>query len=96
MVPRVLVVVAVLRTVLLIPEGALQQSRPVFGLPAALLEVLRVPVVAEAVVDGPLLALAALVVAVLLRVAGHRTWTWFYALVAAASIVAAVVLVLRG
>jgi len=96
MVPRLLALAAVLRMLLLLPEGSLRRSEPFFGLPAQLLETLRLPVDAEAVVDGPLLATGALVVAILLRLAGRRTWTWLYALVACASVAAAVVLAVRA
>ena len=91
-----LAVLAVLRTLWLVPDGAARQSEPFVPLPPQLLETLRVSVDLAPLVDGPVLALAALVVAVALRVAGQRTWTWLYALVASASVAATVALVLRG
>ncbi|MFF8344709.1 protein kinase [Cellulosimicrobium funkei] len=94
--PRVLAVLAVLRTLWLVPDGAARQSQPFVPLPPQLLETLRVSVDLAPLVDGPVLALAALAVAVVLRVAGKRTWTWPYVLVACASVAATVVLVLRG
>ncbi|MDF2807279.1 MAG: hypothetical protein K0S43_2225 [Cellulosimicrobium sp.] len=94
--PRVLAVLAVLRTLWLVPDGAARQSEPFVPLPPQLLETLRVSVDLAPLVDGPVLALAALVVAVALRIAGQRTWTWLYALVASASVAATVALVLRG
>ena len=94
--PRLLAVLAVLRTLWLVPDGAARQSEPFVPLPSQLLETLRVSVDMAPLVDGPVLALAALAVAVALRVAGQRTWTWLYALLAFASVVATVVLVLRG
>ncbi|MFF2268978.1 serine/threonine-protein kinase [Cellulosimicrobium cellulans] len=94
--PRLLAVLAVLRTLWLVPDGAARQSEPFVPLPPQLLETLRVSVDMAPLVDGPVLALAALAVAVALRVAGQRTWTWLYALLAVASVAATVVLVLRG
>ncbi|WP_426311198.1 serine/threonine-protein kinase [Cellulosimicrobium sp. E-16] len=94
--PRLLAVLAVLRTLWLVPDGAARQSEPFVPLPSQLLETLRVSVDMAPLVDGPVLALAALAVAVALRVAGQRTWTWLYALLASASVAATVVLVLRG
>jgi hypothetical protein len=94
--PRLLAILAVLRTLWLVPDGAARQSEPFVPLPPQLLETLRVSVDMAPLVDGPVLALAALAVAVALRVAGQRTWTWLYALLASASVVATVVLVLRG
>ncbi|UKJ64163.1 protein kinase [Cellulosimicrobium cellulans] len=94
--PRLLAVLAVLRTLWLVPDGAARQSEPFVPLPSQLLETLRVSVDMAPLVDGPVLALAALAVAVALRVAGQRTWTWLYALLAFASVAATVVLVLRG
>ncbi|MFE6237369.1 serine/threonine-protein kinase [Cellulosimicrobium sp. NPDC057862] len=94
--PRLLAVLAVLRTLWLVPDGAARQSEPFVALPSQLLETLRVSVDMAPLVDGPVLALAALAVAVVLRVAGQRTWTWLYALVATVSVAATVVLVLRG
>ncbi|WP_175007938.1 MULTISPECIES: serine/threonine-protein kinase [unclassified Cellulosimicrobium] len=94
--PSVLAVLAVLRTLWLVPDGAARQSQPFVPLPPQLLETLRVSVDLAPLVDGPVLALAALAVALVLRVAGQRTWTWPYVLVACASVAATVVLVLRG
>lgn len=94
--PRLLAVLAVLRTLWLVPDGAARQSEPFVPLPSQLLETLRVSVDMAPLVDGPVLALAALAVAVVLRVAGQRTWTWLYALLASASVAATVALVLRG
>ncbi|MDF9878792.1 protein kinase domain-containing protein [Cellulosimicrobium cellulans] len=94
--PRLLAVLAVLRTLWLVPDGAARQSEPFVPLPSQLLETLRVSVDMAPLVDGPVLALAALVAAVALRVSGQRTWTWPYALLAFASVAATVVLVLRG
>ncbi|MFI2702694.1 serine/threonine-protein kinase [Cellulosimicrobium composti] len=94
--PRLLAVLAVLRTLWLVPDGAARQSEPFVPLPSQLLETLRVSVDMAPLVDGPVLALAALAVAVALRIAGQRTWTWLYALLAFASVAATVVLVLRG
>jgi hypothetical protein len=94
--PLLLAVLAVLRTLWLVPDGAARQSEPFVPLPPQLLESLRVSVDLAPLVDGPLLALAALAVAVVLRVAGLRTRTWPYTLVACASVVTTVVLVLRG
>ncbi|WP_313663408.1 serine/threonine-protein kinase [Cellulosimicrobium cellulans] len=96
MLPRLLAVLAVLRTLWLVPDGAARQSEPFVPLPSQLLETLRVSVDMAPLVDGPVLALAALAVAVALRVAGQRTWTWLYALLASASVATTVVLVLRG
>ncbi|MBM7819131.1 hypothetical protein JOE63_001608 [Cellulosimicrobium cellulans] len=94
--PLLLAVLAVLRTLWLVPDGAARQSEPFVPLPPQLLESLRVSVDLAPLVDGPVLALAALAVAVVLRVAGLRTRTWPYTLVACASVVTTVVLVLRG
>lgn len=94
--PRLLAVLAVLRTLWLVPDGAARQSEPFVPLPPQLLETLRVSVDLAPLVDGPVLALAALAVAVVLRVAGRRTWVWPYTLLASASVIATVVLVLRG
>ncbi len=94
--PRLLAVLAVLRTLWLVPDGAARESEPFVPLPPQLLEALRVSVDLAPLVDGPVLALAALAVAAVLRVAGLRTWTWPYALLAVASVAGTVVLVLRG
>ncbi|MFB8227901.1 serine/threonine-protein kinase [Cellulosimicrobium sp. NPDC055967] len=94
--PRLLAVLAVLRTLWLVPDGAARQSEPFIPVPPQLLETLRVSVDLAPLVDGPVLALAALAVAVVLRVAGQRTWIWPYALLASASVVTTAVLVVRG
>ena len=75
-----------LRTLWLVPDGAARQSQPFVPLPPQLLETLRVSVDLAPLVDGPVLALAALAVAVVLRVAVKRTSTSPTVLVAGAAL----------
>lgn len=93
LVPRLLLLAAVLRTVMLAPVGPLQRTDPVLGLPPELLEALRIPPGLAAPVEGPVLAVAALVVAGLLRVAGHKMRLSIYTVTVFGTIAAAVVLV---
>lgn len=92
LVPRLLLLAAVLRTVLLAPVGSLQLDGPVLGLPPEILRALRFPPDLAGSIEGPLLAVAALFMAGLLRAAGHRMLIWLYAVAAFGTIAAAGVL----
>jgi len=91
-VPRLLLLAAVARTVMLAPVGPYQRTEPILGLPLQLLEALGVSPALAGRVEGPVLALGALVVAALLRAAGHRMWLWIYVLVVFGTIAAGLVL----
>ncbi|MCF4120788.1 serine/threonine protein kinase [Antribacter sp. KLBMP9083] len=92
LVPRLLLLAAVLRMVLLAPVGSLQRNEPMLGMPPEILKALHYPPDLAGRIEGPLLALAALVVAGLLRAAGHRMLVWLYTVAAFGTIAAAVVL----
>jgi hypothetical protein len=92
MVPRLLLLAAAVRTLLLAPVGSFQRNGPILGLPPELLAAANVPPAVSGAIEGPVLAVAALAVAALLRAVGHTMALWFYAVAAFATIAAAAVL----
>ncbi|WP_425954811.1 protein kinase domain-containing protein [Xylanimonas sp. McL0601] len=95
-VPRLLALAAVAGTVLMFQVGPVQRGEPMLDLPRELLRAIHVPPDQAGVVDAPLLAVAALVVAALLRAAGHRMRLSFYVFVALVTIGAAAVVAVTG